>query len=133
MSKKELIIILLAISWPVDNLHRLLNAHKECPGNWYPFAPKYIEDLQWYVHDVCQSLSYLCIFIAIQLYITSFLRKDADINLIFRSLLIVQVVDLFHYLGWHRTSEIMITLEGAIFLYTALKIVIKHHKNGQTR
>lgn len=132
MSRKGIIIILLGISWPMDNIHRLLNAHKEWPGHWFIFRPAYIEDLQWYIHDLCQAFSYLCIFIAIQLYITSLLRKDSDINLIFKSILIMQVVDIIHYIGWHRTSELILTLEAIFFLYIALKIV-KKHTHGQTR
>lgn len=132
MSRKGIIIILLGISWPVDNIHRLLNAHKEWPGHWYPFRSDYIEDLQWYIHDLCQAVSYLLIFIAIQLYISSLLRKDSDISLIFKSILIMQILDVIHYIGWHRTSELVLIIEGLFFLYISIKI-IKKHTHGQTR
>lgn len=132
MSRKSLIIILLTISWPVNNIHRLLNSDKELPGKWFPFRPEYVEDLQWYIHDVCQCLSYLCIFIAIWLYLGLYKRKDENIYLIFSSFLIIQIIDLFHYIGWHRTSEVILSTEGFIFLLTALRMLLKY-THGQAR
>lgn len=130
MTRKALTILLLFISWPVNNIHRLLNNHQEVWGYWYPFNPSCKEELQWHIHSIFESVSYLCIFIALRLYTQTFKRKDRDIDDIFCSFLIIQVIDLFHYIGWHRRSEIILVLEGTIMLYAALKIFLKNRKTN---
>lgn len=132
MSKKGTIILMLFISWPVNNLHRLLN---NTPVNFlhlYPFSPLSTEDLQWYVHDVFESISYILILLAIKLYIETLRNRIAEVDEIIKCFVIIQIIDLFHYLGWHRRSELILTIECLIFIYTALKI-FKKYRNGQTR
>lgn len=132
MNRKVLIIVLLCLSWPVNNLHRLLNGYPETWGYWFPFNKSYKEELQWHVRAIGEDISYLCIFTAIWLYITAFKRKYSDINLIFTGILIVQAIDLLHYLGWHRQSEIIVMAESLVFLIIPLIIFYKKRKHGQT-
>lgn len=132
MSKKGVILMLLIFSWPVNNLHRLLNNVDTPEIFWYPCNPSRHENLQWYVHDVGQCISYLLIFIAIYLYVEYPKRKDPDINALFGGLLINQIIDLPHYMGWHRSSEMILLIQCAIIVYITLKIFIKHYRNGQT-
>lgn len=131
MSKKGTIILMLFISWPVNNLHRLLNNTPAILLHMYPFSPNSTEDIQWYIHDVFESISYILILWAIKIYIELLRNRAVEIDYIIKSFLIIQVIDLFHYIGWHRRSEIILTIECFIFIYTALKIYKKYH-NGQT-
>lgn len=133
ISRKGYILMMLILSWPVNNIHRLLNDAPPKMVAWYPMAPNKVEDIQWYVHDVCQNISYLLIFIAIYLYTQWPKRKDPDINVVICSLLITHIVDFFHYLGWHRSNEWILTLEGLLLLIGSLKILSNYIQNGQAR
>jgi hypothetical protein len=128
MTKKGYILILMFLSWPINNIHRLWNNSPSHVGNWYLFDHKYTEDIQWYVHDVCQCVSYLLIFISIWLWKDSSVRRDKSIMVAFESILINQALDLIHYVGWHRRNEYILLLEGVIITYAALKIFIKPKK-----
>lgn len=132
MSKKGAIILMLFVSWPVNNLHRLLNNTPVNFLHFYPFSPLSTEDIQWYVHDVFESISYILILLAIKLYIETLRNRIAEVDEIIKCFVIIQIIDLFHYLGWHRRSELILTIECLIFIYTALKI-FKKYRNGQTR
>jgi hypothetical protein len=130
IGRKGYILILLFLSWPVDNLHRLLNDSTVRMNNWYPFNPKYVESVQWYTHDVCHAVAYLLILIAIWLYVQMPQRRDRDINTAISALLVIQAIDVIHYIGWHRQCELILSIEGLILIYASLNIVIKHQTHG---
>ena len=132
MSRKGTIILMLFISWPVNNLHRLLNNTPVLMGHWYLFSPTSTEDIQWFVHDIFESISYILILLAIKLYIETLRNRILEIDQIINCFVAIQIIDLIHYLGWHRRSEMILTIECLIFIYTALKI-FKKYRNGQTR
>lgn len=127
ISRRTLIFILLIISWPVNNIHRLLNNYPETWGHWFLFDPACSEELQWHVHTICECISYLCIFIGIRLYISQLKNRKWAIDAIINCILIVQGMDLIHYLGWHRRSEIILTIEGLVFIITTFVILKKSH------
>lgn len=131
MSAKGKTLILLFVWWPVNNLHRLLNNTPAQMLHLFPFAPTCTEDIQWHVHSICESISYLCIFIGIRLYIGQLRNRQIAIDQVIDLIIILQIVDLIHYLGWHRRSEIILTLEGLMFIACALRIFIKY-THGQT-
>jgi len=133
MGRKGYILVFMILSWPVDNIHRLLNNSAVKMGHWYPFNIEYEESLQWYMHDVGHCLSYLLIFISIWLYIQLPKRNDADINTLFTAMVINQVLDLVHYIGWHRHSVTMLTIEGLVLTYASLKIIANNKQHGQAR
>ncbi len=133
INRKIIILMLLCISWPVNNFHRLLNAYPETWGYWYPFNPECKEELQWHIRAIGEDVSYLCIFIAIWLYISSFKRQYSEIKLLFSGILIVQIIDLAHYLGWHRQNEIVLFIEALVFVIISLIILYKKYAHGQTR
>lgn len=128
MRRKHYIIILLFLWWPINNIHRLWNNAPANPVEWFWFASGW-EDIQWYVHDLCQTVSYALIFWAISLYVNSNLKKDSDIVAIITGISLIQFVDVFHYLGWHRRSETILVIEGLMLAFIALKIFIKHRKS----
>ena len=126
MSKINKILILLFISWPVNNLHRLLNNMPVKMGYWYPFSPDCLEELQWHVHSICECICYLCIFYAIRMYNSQLRNRNISIDCAIDCLLIVQAIDLIHYIGWHRRSELILTLEALTYIYFSFKILKKH-------
>lgn len=128
MMRKHVILFLLFLSWPVNNVHRLWN---NCaPNKIYPFPadPDYWKDIQWYIHDIGEIICYIFIFMAIWLYINSHLKKDRDIRILFGAIFTNQLIDLPHYLISARHSEYILAAEGAILLYAALKILFNGRK-----
>lgn len=128
MTRKGIIIVLLFASWPINSIHRLWNNRPADIGHWYLFEKSYSEDIQWYVHDICQCVYILFILTAIWLHITSHKKRDSDVNYIFGAILINHIIDIFHYIGWHRRSELMLAVEGCVLLYAAIKIFLKNRK-----
>ncbi|ACU61371.1 hypothetical protein [Chitinophaga pinensis] len=135
MRRKHYILILLFLWWPINNLHRLWNSAPAQWVHWYLFNDA-AEDIQWYVHDLAQTLSYALIFWAVWLKMTITTRRsDADYEIMVTAIAIIQAIDIFHYIGWHRRSEVVLAIEGLILCAAALKIFIKyrksiHHKHG---
>lgn len=127
MRRKHYIVILLFLWWPINNIHRLWNNSPAKQVEWYWFTTAW-EDIQWYIHDLCQTVSYAIIFWAICLYVKSSLKRDSDIVLIISGIAVIQSIDVIHYLGWHRRSEVVLTIEGLVLAFIALKIFIKHRK-----
>lgn len=128
MTRKAGILMLYFLSWPVNSLHRLWNSAPAKTIYWYFADSKVCDDIQWYIHDLCQCISYIMIFIATYLYIDSPKKKDPDVLVAFGAILVNQILDLIHYLGWHRRSEAFLFLEGIIILLAALKIFLKNRK-----
>lgn len=123
MRRKHYILILLFVWWPVNNFHRLWNNSPARHVEWFLFASTW-EDIQWYIHDLCQTVSYALIFWAIWLY--TGMKKDSDVVSVITGLLMIQLIDVFHYIGWHRRNEAILAIEGLILAFIALKIFIKH-------
>jgi len=123
MRRKHYILILLFLWWPVNNLHRLWNNSPARRVECFLFTSAW-EDIQWYIHDLCQTVSYALIFWGIWLY--TGIKKDSDIVSVISSLLVIQIIDVVHYMGWHRRSEAILAVEGLILAFIALKIFIKH-------
>lgn len=123
MTRKGCILTLLVLSWPINNLHRLWSNAPDNVGHWFPGNKEKATDFQWYVHDICESICYLLIILSAWLYITSHLKKDKDVTMMFGAILINQGLDLPHYLWSARHSEWMLVLQGVIMLYAAVKIL----------
>jgi hypothetical protein len=128
MNNKIIILILYFISWPVNSIHRLWNRSPPHLVYWYIANPKCGEDIQWYIHDIGQCISYILIFIATWLYIQRPGKRDSDINYVFGAILVNQCIDLVHYVGWHRRCEEILLLEGVILLFVAIKLFLKSRK-----
>jgi len=120
--------MLYFISWPVNSLHRLWNNSPAKPVYWYLYDNACYDDIQWYIHDVCQAIAYALIFTATWLYINSHYRKDKDVITVFGAILVVQCIDLVHYVGWHRKSEVILIIEGVVIMWAAVKIFLKNRK-----
>lgn len=126
MNRKGLILVLYFISWPVNSLHRLWNSSPAKSVYWYLFDRKCQDDIQWFFHDLFQSICYLLIFIATWLYIDSPRKRDKDVLIAFGAILVNQFIDLFHYIGWHRRCEAVLFLEGIVIIIAALKIFLRN-------
>lgn len=129
MNRKAYILTLLFASWLVANLHRALN---NMPVKYIypcPLDKQYEVSRHWYIHFVLKDTSYILIFLAVWLYITSNMKKDKDVMVSFGALFIVQASDLFHYLLWARHNEWVLLLQGAIIIAAAA--VIKFKKSSK--
>lgn len=129
MNRKLYILLLLFSSWLVINLHRVLNNVPVKDIYPCPLDTAYKVSIHWYAHFVLKDISYIMIFLALWLYITSNMRKDKDVIVAFGSLFIVQVSDLLHYLLWARHSEWALLFQG-IFIIAAAA-VIKFKKSSK--
>jgi uncharacterized membrane protein len=64
------------------------------------------------------------------LYITGHKKRDSDISTMFGAILVTHILDIVHYIGWHRRNELILALEGTIMLYAAFKIFLKNRKTN---
>lgn len=125
MNRKAYILFLVFASWLVLNLHRVLNNMPVREIHPCPMDSDYEVTIHWYAHFVLKDVSYIMIFLAIWLYITSNLRKDKDVILAFWALFVVQVSDIFHYLLWARHNEWFLLFQGVIIVAAAVVIKFK--------
>lgn len=128
MRRKHYILALLFLWWPVNNIHRAWNSAPAEWVQWYFFSDAK-EDIQWYVHDICQAIAYGIIFWGMWLYADSNIKRDHDIRTVIGGIALIQLIDIVHYVGWHRHSEVMLVIEGLILAFIALKIFIKYRKS----
>lgn len=112
----------------MNSLHRLWNDSPAKRVYWYVADKAQWDDIQWYVHDVCQCVCYLIIFLATWLYVDSPKKRDKDVLVAFGAILVNQCIDLVHYIGWHRRSEAILFIEGIVLLVAAIKIFLKNRK-----
>lgn len=120
--KNKLIIWLLILWRPVSLIHRMWN--NSPPYYIHPFPFYYTKDgyeVQWYIYDVCNIVSYLMISIALWIYIKSYLTKMAEIERLFTSIVIIQIIDLIHYILYFCQSDYVLVLESLVMLFTILK------------
>jgi len=123
VTRKSIILLLLILSWPINNIHRLWSSSSKGPMYWFPGDKKYWTGVQWYVHDLCEAVCYLFILLSAWLYITSNMKRDRDVTMMFGAVVINQCLDIPHYLWSARHSEWMLVLQGVIMLYAAVKIL----------
>ncbi|MCW3466489.1 hypothetical protein [Chitinophaga nivalis] len=122
MNRKGVILILLALSWPITCLHRLW-AGDEVIIRWFA-SPELWDSAQWYFYHVFGYLSYAMVFFACWLYMGSNLKKDKDVMLLLSSLLVNQVIDIPHYMLFRRGSDVVVIIQAAIVLLAAGKVLL---------
>lgn len=122
MTKKGLILLLLALSWPITCISKLW-AGNYCEVHY--FLPSRTWDyLNWYAYHICNTISYIFIFVGMWLYINSHLKRDKDIIYLFGANVINQVIDLPHYLLFRRESAVVLFAQGAIIIYASFRILL---------
>ncbi|MGN7818772.1 hypothetical protein ACTJJB_01510 [Chitinophaga sp. 22536] len=127
MKRKDGILILLAISWPLTCLHQIWLGSQDIV---YWFFPSDMWDgKQWYFYHLFGMLSYLSAFIAMWLYTGSNLRRDRDVLSLITALAINQAIDIPHYMICRRQCLWVVALQGLIFLIACLKVL----KNNRRR
>lgn len=125
MNRKAYILLLLFFSWPVNNLFRFF----DIGGIHRPFVFNVEEvDMDWYLWHIGGSLSYIMIFWGCWLYMQANYRKDRDIITLFSVIVINQISDIIHYIGWQRHCEPFIVLQGFNLLVGALLILERQLK-----
>lgn len=125
MSKKGLILILLAASWPITCIAKIW-AFDAAKVYW--FARNDIWDYKnWYAYHLCNMSSYLLIFWAIWIYVNSSIRKDKDVLLLLGITTINQAIDIIHYLLFRRGNAIIAAIEGLLVLYGCVRILLTHY------
>ncbi len=127
MTRKQLIIYLLFFSWFVYNVHRCWNNTAPLYTKPFPFDNSYEITWHWYVYMLLKDTSYLIILSAVWLYVTSNLKKDKDILGAFSAILIVQIIEIPHYLLWARHNEIVLSVEGLVLMWSAYKVMTKKY------
>jgi hypothetical protein len=124
LRKRNIILLLLIISWPLSLLDRLWNGSPVNIIHPFVFAPEYWKDVQWFVHDLGYTSGYICILCGLWIYANSpfLVRTDKGIKWMFKCVFVLQICDLPHYILWAKHNEIVLFLEGAYFLYCSLQL-----------
>lgn len=126
MNRKDLILFLLLASWPAGMLRYAFRGSQEVH---YFILPELWDSLSWYSYHITHIVTYIFIFFAMWLYMTSNMRKDKDVINVFTGLFIVQILDLPHYLLLRQQSLYFIIFQGLIILLFSLKIPIEKWRN----
>jgi len=97
----------------------------------FPYA-KAVTDLQWYVADIGMMASIVFLLAACLCYIASNLKKDESIFILILTYLVIQVLDIAHYILWFKRSEIVFYCENAIMLIGLLIILYRYGHKQKT-
>lgn len=122
-------MILLFLAWVVSVTHRVLNNYPPTAIS-FPYS-KATTDIQWYVLDIGQMVSVLLILVCFALYIMSGIKKDENIFILILTLLIVQLLDIVHYVLWFKQSEIMFFCENAIIITGIILTVVNNGRKNK--
>jgi ABC-type iron transport system FetAB permease component len=115
----------------VINIHRAWNNTEPVEGYWFPLDPDYKCTWHWYIHTILKDISFLLILFALWLYARSGMKRDKSVVWALGTVLIVQLIDLLHYVLWARHSEVILALQGGIMLYSAIKVWINERGHGK--
>ncbi|SKA29711.1 hypothetical protein SAMN04488128_103162 [Chitinophaga eiseniae] len=126
MKRKDGILILLALSWPLSCLHQLWRGGQDIVYWFYPTGMW--DGKQWYFYHVFGMLSYLLIFIAMWLYVASNGRRDKDVLTLLSALAINQAVDIPHYLICRRQCLWVVAAQGILFLFACFRVLKNNRK-----
>jgi hypothetical protein len=122
-SKSKIVMLLLTLSWVSQFVHRFLTNH--VPEQMFFPLSKAHTDIQWYVYDLGQIFSYICILSAMAICV----RKIEYVFILTLTCLSVQILDVVHYVLWFKQSEIFFLFENLIFLAGIIVIFIRNgHK-----
>jgi len=130
VNRKAYIMLLMYLSWPVNLVHRVLNNRPEKVITPFMFEPEQL-DIQWYIKDVLNIVSWLMIFWAIWLYITGNYRQDRDFKDVFTAYFIILAIDLPHYLLWFKRCEGVLYVELLIMMVSGGLFWWRHFKKGR--
>jgi hypothetical protein len=134
MNRRSYIILLLFLSWPVNNLFRFFKWPVR--DNYRPFLLNDESvDPAWYAWHICGSLSYIVIFWAVWLYMNGNYKRDAGVLTIFGAIFFNQITDIIHYLCWQRHLEGFILFQGFVLLFAGIINLDRYLKqrNGAKR
>lgn len=130
MDRKAYIMLLMYLSWPVNLVHRYWNNRPEDIIYPFPLEPEKI-DIQWYIRDMLNIISWLMIFWAVWLYINGNYKKDRDFRDVFRAYFIILMIDLPHYLLWFKRCEWVLYIELIIMVVSGGLMCWRHYKKDR--
>lgn len=133
MNRKAYILLLLFLSWPVNNFFRFFMSRPAVAFRPFIFCDEQV-NFQWYLWHLGGSASYIMIFWALWLYINGNYKRERDVITAFGAIFINQVSDIIHYMGWQRHNETFIFLQGFVLIFAAGMILDRQLKKkyGQT-
>lgn len=91
----------------------------------FPYS-KAVTDLQWYAADLGMIVSIVFLLFAFLVYIASAIKKDESLFTLILTYLVIQILDVVHYVLWFKQSEIVFYCENAIMIIGLLIILYGH-------
>lgn len=133
MNRKAYILLLLFLSWPVNNFFMFFRGREDAIIRPFVFNSEQAS-WHWHLWHIGGSMSYIMILWAAWLYITGSYKKEKDVLTAFGAIFINQLSDIVHYIGWQRHNETFIFLQGFILIFAAGMILDRQLKKryGQT-
>lgn len=125
LTRNDLSLLLLFLSWPVCLVHRLWNNKPPNKVNWFMIGDVK-QDVQWYIYDTGNMLSVSLIILSLLLIRTK--TKNYQIALL--AVFLISIIDIIHYWLFFKQNEWIVQLEGLIMLLAALLILIRKWKRA---
>lgn len=123
LTRSDLSIILLFLSWPVCLVHRFWNNKPPHKINWF-IAIDIKQDVQWYIYDTGNMLSFTLILLSFILL----KNKSKSYNQVLFAVFLISIIDIIHYWVCYKQNEWVVTLEGMIMFLAALLIFVRKWK-----
>lgn len=119
MNRRSYILLLLFLSWPVNNLYRFIKWPEV--KSFRPFMlNNEVVDPEWYGWHLGGAISYTMIYWAVWLYMNGNYKKDAAIMRIFGALFIVQATDIINYTCFQRHLFGFFIFQGFVIAYAGI-------------
>lgn len=119
MNRKSYILLLMFLQWPLFNLYRLWGSRPRVERRPFLFNEE-VQSAQWHLRFLGDTLGYALLLLAVWLYVNGNYKKDRDVITIFGAVLINQLIDIFHYIGFNRHSEWIVFIEGFVMLFAGI-------------
>lgn len=130
MNRKQFILLLLKLSWPIGIIRKFFQGSQELH---YFLFPELWDTKSWYSYHIFHKISYACVFLALWLYMNSNMRKDKDVIAMFGGIFVIQLLDLPNYLLFRQQSRYFVLVQFLILLFCSLKSPIEKWKNRQDK
>lgn len=118
MNRRSYILLLLFLSWPVNNLYRFIQWPEV--KLFRPFILNdEVVDPAWYGWHLGGAIGYTMIYWAVWLYMTGHYKKDAAILRLFGAIFIIQAMDIINYVCFQRHLFAFFLLQGSVLICAA--------------
>jgi hypothetical protein len=119
VSRTNLSIILLFLSWPVVLVHRYWNHRPPLKLNLIAFEDVN-QDIQWYIKDTGDLVSITLILASFYVYVASTMK------IVVGSFLLISIIDIWHYWLWYKRNPYVLWVEFGILIVAGLLMMFKY-------